>query len=48
MTRLTPIAAGIGATLITVGVAIINLPAAIITAGLITFTVAILYDDGTA
>ena len=44
MTRLTPIAAGIGATLITVGVALINTPAGLITAGAITLTVALLYD----
>ena len=44
MTRLTPVVAVIGATLITVGVALINPPAGLITAGAITLTVALLYD----
>ena len=44
MTRLTPIAAAIGATLITAGVALINPPAALITAGLILLTAALRYN----
>lgn len=47
MNRLTPIAATIGATLITIGVALISPPAGLITAGAITFTVALLYNTDT-